>query len=1493
METKLLLPGTEDETAQKEIGLEKFLKVEVKTARVVDAVSRSAGDAAFTPLPEDVKEDDLVELEFENNGKVWKQWMTYDQLREIGQHRPSRSGEDQFVVPLDWEAKDASRGMGTIALKALKIFGIDTPEKIAEKGAQKMAAAIAEKFESQVEKQGHPFGLYRFADPQKIETKNIIRDSKKLTGDGPWLVFIHGTASSSVGSYSKLAGSEVWKQMRETYGDRILALDHRTFSVSPIQNALDLAKLLPDGARLHLISHSRGGLVGELMCLAQAGDCRAKFDKLTEAFVKEDDDEGLKAAREQQRTDLAALWDLLLKKKITVERFVRVACPAHGTTLASKRMDYLASGLLNAVGMIPGLKGNPILEVGYDWLKALLMTLVKKKADPRALPGIEAMIPDSPLIQFLNHPELTTQADLGVIAGDIEVGNLKLTIPALVGNAFFWGKNDLVVNTKSMNDGIRREQKAYYFFDQGSSVCHFNYFFNDGSRAKLGQWLARKDDEIVEQFREVSREVRYARDGQTVSDWLEQEEPVAAATPAYELQVGVTHGDLRYAKYPIAVGHYNGDGIVSAERYIDSLLGERLSKRFAMRLYPGPVGTAELILGSPTSTPKGTMVIGLGEMGGINMDVVRLGVAAAALRYALAVAEEADEDEGRWRSAAFSSLLIGTYGGNALSVKDTVSAIVQGAMQANLILQERGLWEQVRIDKVELVELYEDVAIQAVRSLHRLKKDPPIDFAGVSIEVAPPTLQSVDGGRYQRPVSQFDAYWWRRIQITGAKKDGPRPFRSLFAEKLSAFKLGPELQDAEQQFIDKLLEESARSPEKRKQVADYFHRFLSQGTPEDDDGGGLEFLVLTDRARAEGSLQATQRRLVDRLVKKAIRSTVYDRKLSVSLFELLVPNDLKEQAENVVLMVDREAAQYPWELMTERSQMDKPLVTRIGLLRQFKTTDHRPNPQPSRGENALVIGDPADTGFVRLDGAKREAEEVIKELEHARYKVTPLVRRDAETIVNELFAREYQILHIAAHGVFNADNPAQSGIVLEGGQLLTTREITNLRAVPDLVFINCCHLGEMEQKITLSNEYPHRLAASVAEELIRMGVRAVVAAGWAVDDGAATTFATHLYRLMLGGEDFGQAVLEARKTTHHRHGGTNTWGAYQCYGNPGFRLKLQVGGKKDDDHNLYSRREYRDMLKSIAQMPDAERPERNRKLRDQLTGMFDAIPPQMQDGEVLADFGNAWYALGNFHDAIECYREAVKKDDAKASIEAVQRLANFECRYAEKLWKQAEADKAPAGKAKTARGRKTPGEKEFTPGELLGEAEKRLDWLLELDRTPERLALKGRIYKTKALLAANKKERLARLSTAKGWYKEGYDESAKRNRAPKLYPTVNLIACGFLLGEKSGLESLLGDCEQMARREREKGDDFWARVAVPDVALLRHLVKGDLGQRQKSVLKSYREAFATGPKLNEADSVLTQMDFLIAMMESDGASPKGKSLAAAVRAIRDELRGNA
>jgi CHAT domain-containing protein len=60
-----------------------------------------------------------------------------------------------------------------------------------------------------------------------------------------------------------------------------------------------------------------------------------------------------------------------------------------------------------------------------------------------------------------------------------------------------------------------------------------------------------------------------------------------------------------------------------------------------------------------------------------------------------------------------------------------------------------------------------------------------------------------------------------------------------------------------------------------------------------------------------------------------------------------------------------------------------------------------------------------------------------------------------------------------------------------------------------------------------------------------MGVRAVVAAGWEVDDDAAQTFAQTFYDRMLSGASFGEAVFRARKAAFDNHPLVNTWGAYQ------------------------------------------------------------------------------------------------------------------------------------------------------------------------------------------------------------------------------------------------------------------------------------------------------------------------------------------------------------
>ena len=125
------------------------------------------------------------------------------------------------------------------------------------------------------------------------------------------------------------------------------------------------------------------------------------------------------------------------------------------------------------------------------------------------------------------------------------------------------------------------------------------------------------------------------------------------------------------------------------------------------------------------------------------------------------------------------------------------------------------------------------------------------------------------------------------------------------------------------------------------------------------------------------------------------------------------------------------------------------------------------------------------------------------------------------------------------------------GVVLSNGTFLGPDEFRNMRTVPELVFINCCHLGSADSGQLLNTRYDRAdFASGVAGALIAIGVRCVVAAGWAVDDDAASVFAEEFYRSLLRGSRFIEAVGEARAAARERSPNVNTWAAYQCYGDP-------------------------------------------------------------------------------------------------------------------------------------------------------------------------------------------------------------------------------------------------------------------------------------------------------------------------------------------------------
>ena len=131
------------------------------------------------------------------------------------------------------------------------------------------------------------------------------------------------------------------------------------------------------------------------------------------------------------------------------------------------------------------------------------------------------------------------------------------------------------------------------------------------------------------------------------------------------------------------------------------------------------------------------------------------------------------------------------------------------------------------------------------------------------------------------------------------------------------------------------------------------------------------------------------------------------------------------------------------------------------------------------------------------------------------------------------------------------DDSTTTGVVL-GSLRLTANTFSKMSVVPDLVLLNACHLGRIEASPSLAGA--NRTAASIGRALLRLGVRAVVVAGWAVDDDAAKEFAARLIEGLAEGEDFGAAVTTARQEAWKKAPHSLTWGAYQCYGDPGFSL---------------------------------------------------------------------------------------------------------------------------------------------------------------------------------------------------------------------------------------------------------------------------------------------------------------------------------------------------
>jgi hypothetical protein len=255
--------------------------------------------------------------------------------------------------------------------------------------------------------------------------------------------------------------------------------------------------------------------------------------------------------------------------------------------------------------------------------------------------------------------------------------------------------------------------------------------------------------------------------------------------------------------------------------------------------------------------------------------------------------------------------------------------------------------------------------------------------------------------------------------------------------------------------------------------------------------------------------------------------------------------------------------------------------------------------------------------------------------------------------------------------------------------------------VPELVFVNCCHLAAHDAKSTLADR--PKFAAGVADALIRLGVRCVVAAGWAVDDEPAQIFAEAFYESLLAGAPFIEAVGEARAKAWAADPRGKTWAAYQCYGDPNWTYRERTGDAQSERARAPSlagpaaEYDYIATASALAQtLEDMAIVQRNQPGRDKaplrdrlrhLQARFAEATSATRWGElgsVAEAFGVAWEAAGDRDQAITWYERAVAAADAGATMKAAQSLNNLRVRRAELRAREAAAVAAAPATAAAA-----------------------------------------------------------------------------------------------------------------------------------------------------------------------------------------------------------------
>ncbi|MGB0869778.1 MAG: DUF7379 domain-containing protein [Flavobacteriales bacterium] len=644
----------------------------------------------------------------------------------------------------------------------------------------------------------------------------------------------------------------------------------------------------------------------------------------------------------------------------------------------------------------------------------------------------------------------------------------------------------------------------------------------------------------------------------------------------------------------------------------------------------------------------------------------------------------------------------------------------------------------------------------------------------------------------------------------------------------------------------------------------WWHRI--QVSMDSSEESSLRFISLTDKARADEKVQPSQLKLIDRLIETALATGSWDEQTSRTLFYLLIPLGFKEyiiDKKNLILVVDDKTAKYPWEILTlPNDGIQKQ--EKLSIIRQLVVRDTHRDVQYASGKDAFVVGNPKTDPkeYSNLPGAEEEAKDVFDKLTEYSYNVTLSLKDDSLTVINHLFSSAYKIIHLAGHGKLDEDNPTNSGVVLSDDLFISVAEINSLPYTPEFVFINCCHLGST---LGIDTNY-NKLAATIGIELIKKGVKAIIVTGWAVDDVVAKEFARIFYSNLLNHTPFGESVKFAREETSNSFPNSNTWGAYQCYGNP-----FYVIPRKDKNPTQQTTKgrtydefvDHSEVLIELYNIKNQIEPSSTRdkdKLEKQLQNLLEKIPNVwMNISKIIEGLANCYYELSNYPLAIIYYEKLRALWDANANLSSLENLSKIKT-------KQAVKDlRSGAIKASVAKKR-------------IQEAEVLMDQLLKIGETEKRYYLKAGNYKRLAMVE-NSKEHLKHA-------KEAYEDSLKINNVNNNYALLNVLTMSrlqilFTSSNNVNKKIELDFLTRLETRMNTNDSTFWNDGLKSAINMYKMLdlsidvsTKNELA---KNVLKSYKLLWSKGGSFRKLENILNHIEFILTILNCSNIKSLSKA----------------